>query len=50
MTADGTAPDIQAICERLIARGKVPAELERAWQQHPHFLALEDFVARHGRT
>lgn len=48
ITADGTAPDLLAICKRLINKGELTEYLEIAVKACPTILLLEDLVAIHG--
>jgi hypothetical protein len=47
-TGDGTAPDLLAVCVRLISKGETLEYLENALRRLPMLLTLEDFVCRRG--
>jgi hypothetical protein len=47
-TADGTAPDLLAVCVRLINKGETLEYLDSALRRFPMLLTLEDFVSRRG--
>jgi hypothetical protein len=47
-TADGTTPDLIAVCVRLINKGETLEYLESALTRFPNLLTLEDFVSRCG--
>ena len=49
VTQRGAAPGLKQVCELLIIRGETLEYLEKALQQFPTLLTLEDFVLRHGR-
>lgn len=48
MTGDGTAPNLLAICTRLINKGELTEYLENAVKACPNILLLEDLVAIYG--
>jgi hypothetical protein len=48
MTEDGSAPDLLAICTRLINKGELTEYLENAVKACPTILLLEDLVATYG--
>jgi hypothetical protein len=48
MTEDGTAPNLLAICTRLINKGELTEYLESAVKACPKILLLEDLVAIYG--
>ena len=45
---DGTAPDVLAVCIRLINKGETLEYLDSALRRFPTLLTLEDFVSRCG--
>lgn len=47
-TKDGTAPDLLAVCIRLINKGETLEYLDSALRRFPTLLTLEDFVYRCG--
>ena len=47
-TQDRYAPDLLAVCTRLIMNAENLADLEKAVAKHPILLTLEDFVLRYG--
>ena len=47
-TGDGAAPDLLAVCIRLINKGETLEHLDSALRQFPALLTLEDFVSRCG--
>lgn len=48
VTADGTAPDLIAICIRLINKGEILEHLDGALKRFPTLLTLEDLVSHYG--
>lgn len=47
-TADGTAPNLLAVCINLISKGETLQYLESALRRLPTLLTLEDFVSHRG--
>lgn len=47
-TEDGTAPDLLAVCIRLINKDETVEYLDIALRRFPTLLTLEDFVSRWG--
>lgn len=48
MTQDSTAPNLLAICTRLINKGELLEYLESAVKACPKLLLLEDLVSKYG--
>jgi hypothetical protein len=48
VTQEGFAPNLLAVCSRLINKGEILEWLERALASHPMLLTLEDFVCLRG--
>ena len=48
VTQEGSAPNLLAVCSRLINKGEILEWLERALESHPMLLTLEDFVCIRG--
>ena len=48
VTGNGHAPDLLAVCERLILKGETLEYLDKALERFPTLLTLEDLVARYG--
>ncbi len=48
-TQEGQHPELLRVCEELILNPSAFAAMERAVQQYPGFLTLEDYAARWGR-
>jgi hypothetical protein len=47
-TGDGTAPDLLAVCRRLISRGETLQDLDSALKRISTLLTLEDLVSLRG--
>jgi hypothetical protein len=48
VTQEGFAPNLLAVCRRVINKGEILEWLERALASHPMLLTLEDFVCLRG--
>jgi hypothetical protein len=49
-TQDGLAPNLLAVCCKLINKGETLEWLEKALQSHPTLLTLEDLVCCYGSS
>jgi hypothetical protein len=50
VTQDGLAPNLLGVCSDLINSGETLEWLERALQDHPTLLTIEDFVCCYGSS